>query len=157
MAGIAFTRDEIKQKIRKLKKLEIRIRFGASGFSQQGFSDSIKYVQLVWDEFFDLNDCYKGKAKYALYTLTGLEKNELKEIISEFFFHVYYRYYKENGIVSADLFSPGLLAQFGLPYDADRNAIKKRFRELAKKYHPDTGGDSEKFIELMENYRKLVD
>jgi DnaJ-class molecular chaperone len=49
------------------------------------------------------------------------------------------------------------LAQLGLPYDADKNTIKKRFRELAKKYHPDTGGDSMKFIQLMESYRKLVD
>ncbi|HEY8420442.1 MAG TPA: J domain-containing protein [Thermoclostridium sp.] len=48
-----------------------------------------------------------------------------------------------------------MLKQFGLPYDADMDAIKKRFRELAKKYHPDTGGDSTKFIELMEAYKKL--
>ena len=157
MAGIAYTRDEIKQKIRKLKKLEVRIRFGASGFTQQGLSDRVKQVHLVWDEFFDLNDCCRGKAKYALRALAGMGKDELKEVVGEFFFHVYYRYYKENGFVSADLFSPGLLAQFGLPYDADRNAIKKRFRELAKKYHPDTGGDSTKFIELMENYKKLVE
>lgn len=47
--------------------------------------------------------------------------------------------------------------QMGLPFDADVTAIKKKFRELAKKYHPDTGGDSTKFIELMENYKKLVD
>jgi hypothetical protein len=157
MAGITFTRDEIKQKIRKLKKLEVRIRFGASGFTPQGLSDTAKHAILVWDEFFDLYDCPRGKAKYSLCVLAGMEKDELKEVISEFFFHVYYRYYKENGIVSADLFNPGLLAQFGLPCDADKNAIKKRFRELAKKYHPDTGGDSARFIELMESYKKLVD
>lgn len=157
MTGIAYTRDEIKQKIRKLKKLEIRIRFGATGFSQQGISDRVKHEHLVWDEFFDLNDCCRGKAKYTLRVLAGMEKDELKEIIGEFFFHVYYQYYKENGFVSENLFSPSLLAQFGLPYDADRNAIKKRFRELAKKYHPDTGGDSAKFIEMMENYKKLME
>lgn len=157
MAGIAFTRDEIKQKIRKLKKLEIRIRFGPSGFCQQGLSDKAKLAKLVWNEFFALNDVNRENAKYSLSALAGMEKDELKEVISEFFFYVYYQFYKENGIVSADLFHPGLLAQFGLPYDADRDTIKKRFRELAKKYHPDTGGDSMKFIELMENYKKLVD
>lgn len=157
MAGIAFTRDEIKQKIRKLKKLEVRIRFGTSGSSQQGLSDKAKLAKLVWNEFFALNDVNRKNAKYSLSVLAGMEKDELKEVISEFFFHVYYRFYKENGVVSSDLFNPGLLVQFGLPYDADRDTIKKRFRELAKKYHPDTGGDSAKFIELMENYRKLVE
>ncbi|MBP7177204.1 MAG: J domain-containing protein [Thermoclostridium sp.] len=157
MAGIAFTRDEIKQKIRKLKKLEVRIRFGTSGSSQQGLSDKAKLAKLVWNEFFALNDVNRKNAKYSLSVLAGMEKDELKEVISEFFFHVYYRFYKENGVVSSDLFNPGLLVQFGLPYDADRDTIKKRFRELAKKYHPDTGGDSAKFIELMENYKKLVE
>jgi len=38
-----------------------------------------------------------------------------------------------------------------------RAEIKKKFRELAKKYYPDTIGDSSKFIELMENYKKLID
>lgn len=157
MTDLAYTRDEIKQKIRKLKKLEVRIRFGASGFSQQGLSERALRAGLVWDEFFDLGGSSQGRAKYALSAMTAMGKEELKEAISEFFFHVYYRFYKENGIVCAELFSPGLLAQFGLPYDADRNAIKKRFRELAKKYHPDTGGDSAKFIELMESYQKLVE
>ncbi len=157
MAGIAFTRDEIKRKIRKLKKLEVRIRFGNSGFCQQGLSDKAKLSKLVWNEFFDLSGCSKAKGKYSLCALAVMEKDELKEIISEFFFHVYYQFYKENGIVSTDLFNPNLLTEFGLPYDADRDSIKKRFRELAKKYHPDTGGDSTKFIELMENYKKLVE
>lgn len=152
-----FTREEIKRKIRKLKKVEVKIRFGNSGFSENGFSEKIKNVKLVWDEFFDLNGVYKGHSKYSLASLVAMEKNTLKDIISEFFFNVYYRYYKENGIVNTGLYNPNLLAQLGLPYDADRNIIKKRFRELAKKYHPDTGGDSTKFIDLMENYKKLID
>lgn len=155
MSGSGFTREEIKRKIRKLKKLEVRIRFGNAAFSNGGLK--LDHAHLVWDEFFNLNEGCKRDAKYSLLTLVAMEKNALKEVISEFFFYVYYIYYKENGIVNTDLYNPNLLAQFGLPYDADRTAIKKRFRELAKRYHPDTGGDSTKFIELMENYKKLVE
>lgn len=77
--------DELKRRLRRLKKLEMKIRPN-------------NYSGLIWDDFFNLQD-----------------------------------------------------------YDADINAVKKKFRELAKEYHPDVGGDSEKFIDLMENYRKLID
>ncbi|NLM11161.1 MAG: J domain-containing protein [Clostridiaceae bacterium] len=157
MSGEKFTREEIKRKIRKLKKLEVKIRFNNFGFSQDDICEKSKNIRLVWDDFFDLNDCCKKKVKYSLYTLLNMDKDELKEVISEFFLNVYFIYYKENGFLNAGLYDPSLLAQFGLPYNADREAIKKRFRELAKKYHPDTGSDSTKFIELMENYKKLLD
>lgn len=157
MTSLGFTRDEIKQKIRKLKKIEVKIRFGISGFSEQGLSERAKQARLVWDEFFDLNGGCREKAKYTLTRLSAMDKDTLKEVISEFFFNVYYRFYKENGYVNTDLYDPGLLAQLGLPYDADKTTIKKRFRELAKKYHPDTGGDSIRFIQLMESYKKLVE
>lgn len=84
-------------------------------------------------------------------------KTGLLQVVSEFFYHVYYRFYKENGIVNVYLYDPDILAQMGLPIEADSNEIKRKFRELAKKYHPDTGGDSAKFIELIENYKKLID
>lgn len=152
--------DEIKRKIRKLKKLEIKIRFGYSTFKDYD-RDLDLYIKqngsgFVWDEFFDLHEVCKNNVKYSLYDLAGMNKDEFKNVINEYFFNVYYRYYKENGMVNFNLFDPDILLQLGLPFDADMNMIKKRFRELAKKYHPDMGGDSEKFIELMENYRKLV-
>ena len=80
-----------------------------------------------------------------------------KNVIDEFFFNVYYRYYTESGITGARLYDPGILDWMGLPPDAGAEDIKKRFRELAKKYHPDTGGNSSDFIRLMENYHKLID
>lgn len=44
----------------------------------------------------------------------------------------------------------------GIPPDASDEEIKKAFRELAKKYHPDRpGGDPEKFKEILEAYRVL--
>ena len=151
--------DEVKRKTRKLKKLEIKIRFGHIGFAdnKQELFRRLSHTSLVWDEFFDLHEVCKKEVKYSIGRLAAMDKDEFKNVVSEFFFNVYYRYYKENGIVNIHLYDPDILAQMGLPFDADGNAIKKRFRELAKQYHPDTGGDSTKFIELMENYKKLVD
>lgn len=156
MSDNFYSREEIKRKIRKLKKIEVKIRFGSSGFSESGFSKRINNVKLVWDDFFDLNEVYKGHSRYSLAQLASMGKDALKNGISEFFFNVYYIYYKENGIVNTSLYDPDILTQFGLPYDADIDTIKKKFRELAKKYHPDTGGDTAKFIELMETYKKLI-
>jgi curved DNA-binding protein CbpA len=45
----------------------------------------------------------------------------------------------------------------GVPEDADEETIKKAFRELAKKYHPDRGGDPERFKKIVEAYRVLSD
>lgn len=45
----------------------------------------------------------------------------------------------------------------GVPENASEEEIKKRFRELAKKYHPDMGGDPEKFKKILEAYRILSD
>ena len=59
MPDCCYSREEIKRKIRKLKKVEVKIRFGSSGFSENGFSERIHNVKLVWDEFFDLNETYK--------------------------------------------------------------------------------------------------
>lgn len=51
---------------------------------------------------------------------------------------------------------PSFLFKTGLPPEADEKEIKRKFRELAKIYHPDTGGDSEKFMELTEEYKKML-
>jgi len=150
--------DEIKSKIRRLKKLEIKIRFSGTqctGGKQSTFARP-NAASIVWDEFFDLHELYRGKAKYSIREMAVMSKEELKAVINEFFFNVYYRFYKENGIVNVHIYDPDILAQMGLPPDAGFNEIKKKFRELAKKYHPDTGGDSTKFIELMETYKKLM-
>lgn len=147
--------DEIKRKLRSLKKLEIKIRFGSLNRAEN-FAGKPTKAALVWDEFFHIDGNGCGKARYSLMDIASMSKEDYKNIVDEFFFGVYYKYYKENGMVSCHLYNPEILKWMGLPPDAGFEEIKKKFRELAKKYHPDTGGDEVKFIELMENYQKLV-
>lgn len=52
---------------------------------------------------------------------------------------------------------PQLLALMGLPPHAGLAEIKQRFRALAKRYHPDAGGDAEQFMALMKVYEQLTE
>ena len=45
----------------------------------------------------------------------------------------------------------------GVKRDATQDEIKRSFRKLAAKYHPDAGGDEEKFKEVSEAYTTLSD
>jgi len=45
----------------------------------------------------------------------------------------------------------------GVKRTATQDEIKKAFRKLAQKYHPDAGGDPEKFKEISEAYSTLSD
>lgn len=45
----------------------------------------------------------------------------------------------------------------GVKRDATDDEIKKAFRKLAAKYHPDAGGDEQKFKEVSEAYTTLSD
>ena len=47
--------------------------------------------------------------------------------------------------------------QLGLKENATRDEIKSAYRSLAKKYHPDTGGDNEKFLDLQLAWNTLND
>jgi len=151
--------DEIKRKLRKLKRLEIRIRFEGSFHAANftGNTSENSRVRLVWDDFFHLGDKSSSKAKYSMDEIASMDRETFKNVVDEFFFNVYYRYYTESGITGSHLYDPDILDWMGLPPNASADDIKKRFRELAKKYHPDKGGDSSEFIRLMENYHKLMD
>jgi len=62
--------DEIKRKIRKLKKLELKIRFQSMNYQEinQIRHGNTGRIKLVWDEFFDLNaECTK-KINFQLAT-----------------------------------------------------------------------------------------
>jgi len=139
--------DDVKHRVRKLKQSEKVIRFR---------DDQKPDADLVWDSFFDLHNTPTGKARYTLAELSIMHRDEYKRVVAEFYALVYYKFYLENDIINVNMYSPSLLAQLGLPYNAVERDIKKRFRELAKAYHPDAGGDASKFIELMQVYEQLI-
>jgi hypothetical protein len=142
-----YTINELKQRLRELKKLECRIRF-----KDQTTPRSQK---LVWDTFFATQLEPHLPVKYPLERLLQMSRAEFKMVVEEYFYQLYFQKFQDTGLTATEIYDPQLLALLGLPPYAGMNAIKHRFRELAKQYHPDCGGDSEKFIELMEIYVRL--
>jgi hypothetical protein len=140
--------DELKRKLRALKRLEAQIRF-KNLLTRQ-------HKQYVWNEYFSTKNVKDGSVKYNMNNLLEMDREKLKEVFDEYFYHVYFQYYKENGITAEGMYDNTLLSNLGLPLDSSMETIKSKFRELAKKYHPDLGGDSEKFIELVRTYKKLT-
>lgn len=148
---------DIKRKIRNLKKMELKLRFhqyeGSTAYKGWELHKSIPKV-LVWDEFFCLQDNGR-KAKYHIKDLMAMDREALKKVISQYYYAVYYKVFQETGILDGSLYNPEVLMKMGLSFDADTKAIKKRFRELAKEYHPDAGGSGERFMELLEQMDSL--
>ncbi|MCL2825773.1 MAG: J domain-containing protein [Eggerthellaceae bacterium] len=53
--------------------------------------------------------------------------------------------------------TPDYYKTLGVPRNADATEIKKAYRKLARKHHPDAGGDEAKFKEINEAYEVLSD
>ena len=141
--------DALKTKLRQLKRFEEKLLYGGTAPAGR---------RLVWDSFFDTRDSYRGNAKYSLAQLAAMSKEEYKAVVDEYFAYMYYELYRKNGMeFPQGLYDPEILRKLGLPGDAGTQDVKRKFRELAKQYHPDTGGDAVRFIELMETYRQLID
>lgn len=151
-------KNELIHKIRNLKILELVVRYGYSyDYVKKNSSImQIKADSLVWNKFFDIqnNSNKKQKSHYTLSELEYMDKESLKQVIEEFWFYVYYQIYEEKGMPMFETVNPDLLAYLDLPLNANITIVKKRFRELCKKYHPDCSGNSAKFIELMEMAEK---
>lgn len=136
---------DIKRKLRRLKRIEQRLRYGEN--------DVVDH-HMVWYRFFSLSA--QGHVRYPLVYLQGLDEQAFRRISDEFMAYVYSDYYQHDYYLPIVHFDERLLEKLGLAADADASLIKRRFRELALKYHPDTGGDSEQFIQLMSLYRELL-
>ena len=137
-----------KRKLRQLKKLEIKIRFGGWELPPNR--------PLVWNEFFSTKDAGQSSVRFTLRALARMDREERKEVFAEYWSHVYLQKYRETGLSLADMYDPQLLSLLGLPPYADLQDVKRRFRTLANRHHPDHGGDAARFIELMETYEKLT-
>jgi DnaJ domain len=139
--------DQLKRKLRQLKQLELTIRFGRQPVPE--------HPTLLWDAFFSTKVTDSASVKYPLSRLLQLERDELKAVIDEYFFRLYFENYQDQGLTQVDVYDPQLLALLGLPPYAGIAEIKQRFRALAQRYHPDHGGDTERFIELVTIYERL--
>lgn len=139
---------ELKRKLRQLKKFEEQVRFNDSQFS--------KNKKYIWNQYFSTKNESDDLVKYNMQCLMRMDHQRLKEVFEEYFYYVYFQYYRDNGIFAGGFYDSDLLECLGLPYDANLESIKHRFRELAKKYHPDQGGDSNKFIDVLAVYKKLM-
>ena len=137
----------LKYKLRQLRRLEQTIR------SKNRPANSTH--PLVWELFFSTKPGI-GQVKYPISKLVAMSVDEYKCVIEEYFLRVYFQNWKENGFSIGDVYNPQLLEQLDLQPYAGLQDIKKRFRELAMRFHPDHGGDTEKFIELMGIYEQLT-
>lgn len=136
---------QIKHKLRRLKRLEAKMKYGCSVPGP-----------LVWDSFFDLSRSDAGRAKYSLDALAQMDREAYKKAIDEYWAFVCRALFDAPGASGRIRFDAEMLLRLDLPPDADGEAVKKRFRELAKQHHPDAGGSAEEFVELMRAYKKLT-
>lgn len=141
--------DSLKRKLRRLKQHEIALRFQHRPRPPN--------ARLVWEVSFSTRASPPPGIKYPLAHLAALDQAGLDSVIEEYFYRVYYQHCTENGLRPADVHDPRLLALMGLPPHAGLAEIKQRFRELAKRHHPDHGGDAEQFMALMDVYEQLTE
>jgi len=139
---------ELKQKLRDLKKIEKNVRKKAF------ISDEEKH--LVWNQFFSTKNENDISVKYCMNILLHMDDDRRGEAFQEYFYGLYYNVYKESGIDIENTLDPKLLSIMGLSINSDITHVKKKFRELAKRYHPDHGGDEKLMIELLDTYNELM-
>lgn len=152
---MSLTRPQLKRTLRQLRQLELTLRFGRASAA------AADHPALVWDVFFSTKDSTRGagsqSVKYPLSHLLQLEREAFKAILDEYFARIYAQTAQDHGLTQADVYDPQLLARLGLPPYAGGSEIKRQFRALAKQYHPDLGGDSAQFVELVTLYEQLTE
>ncbi len=119
-----YRMDEIKRKLRRLKKLEVKIRF--NGILKP-------HNKLIWDQFFELRETNNSNAKYSLRMLVSMSREEYESVMNEYSSMVYYEYYKDNGMAGeSGMHDPVILSNLGLPCNADEYQIKKKIPGACK-------------------------
>jgi len=139
--------SKIKRTLRQFKKMEIRVRFKDRPEEE--------HSSLIWDTFFSTKIDMEDQVEYPLNRLHEMSRNELKSVYDAFFYRIYFQHFQDYGLSMEDIYDPGLLSLLGLPSYASLQDIKRRYRELAQRYHPDHGGAHDKFIELVDVYEQL--
>ncbi len=109
----------------------------------------------VWDEFFSDDPGSSKKVRYPFGILNILDRESRKKIFQEYLYTVYLRKAGMNRLSAGSLQDPKALAVFGLPAGASLSDIKRVFREMAKRFHPDSGGDPEEMIRILDAYDTL--
>lgn len=141
------TIPQLKRTLRQLKQMEMTFRFGRESAPD--------HPALVWEVFFSTRTGDAKPVKYPLARLMSMDHDEFKAVIDEYFLRVYSVSAQGQDVTRADIYNAELLAQLGLPPHAGMAEIIQRFRTLAKQHHPDHGGESARFIDLMAAYERL--
>ena len=84
----------------------------------------------------------------------GNGQEEYRNVMDEYFFNGLYTG-KPRTVSRDPICTTEITCDEAFRRTLAEESQKKRFRELAKKYHPDAGGDSRDFIMLMESIAKL--
>ena len=61
------------------------------------------------------------------------------------------------GIYKSTMNKKDYYEELGIPRNAEKSEIKSAYRLLAKKYHPDTGGNNDKFLAIQLAWETLSD
>lgn len=138
----------VKRTLRQLKRQECLLRFGQPS--------APPHARLVWDACFSIGNKETSSSRYTLKDLLAMDADAWRDAIAEYYFDLYQQRAGETGMPSP-YHNREALARMGLPADADAQAIRERFRQLAKETHPDVGGDHQGFVALMDAYRSLME
>lgn len=133
----------LRKKLENLRRLELSLSHHGATFPAQN---------LIWSRFFSM--ARKDRVRYPLSFIALLDHAGRKEIFEEFLYDVFLHYFQGPSTCIDGLLDPSVLDYFGLPLDASCADVKRKFKELAKLYHPDRGGSHEKMTELLDVYGK---
>ena len=134
---VLMTRDLLVRKLRSLRRLERRLR--GRGPVPGG---------TLFDRFLAFEP--GRRVRYPFSVLLALDEATRKRAFREFAAALW----AESGALDLAWGSDAeLLETLGLPADADRETVRRAFRELALELHPDLGGDHDLMVTLLSRFR----